>query len=66
METFPIPRVMYVRMSRKEAVFDGLSTTKEDIDDDFPIDNEDNTEEEESEVTVMEIDNFLNECMRET
>ena len=53
-------------MSRKEAIFDGLSPTKEDIVDDFHADYEDNIEEEESEVTVMEIDNFRNECMRET
>ena len=41
-------------MSRKEAIFDGLST-KEDIVDDFPVDDEDNIEEEVSEVTVMDI-----------
>ena len=52
-------------MSRKEAIFDGLST-KEDIVDDFPVEDEDNIEEEVSEVTVMEIDNLRNECMRET
>ena len=57
-ETFPIPRVMYVSMSRKEDTFDGLSPTKEDIVDDFPVDDENNIEEEESEVTVMEIDNL--------
>ena len=66
METFPIPRVLYFRMTRKEAIFDGLSPTKKDIVDDFHADNEDNAEEEESEVTVMEIDNLRNECMRET
>ena len=64
-ETFPIPRVLYVRISRKEAIFDGMST-KEDIVDDLPVDNEDNIEEEVSEVTVMEIDDLRNECMRET
>ena len=64
-ETFPIPRVLYVWMSRKEAIFDGNST-KEDIVDDLHVDDEDNIGEEESEVTVMEIDNFRNECMRET
>ena len=52
-------------MSRKEAIFDCLST-KEDIVDDFPVYDEDNIEDEVSEVTVMEIDNFRNECMRET
>ena len=52
-------------MSRKEAIFDVLSK-KEDIVDDFPVGDEYNIEEEESEVTVMEIDNFRNECMRET
>ena len=51
-------------MSRKEAIFDGLST-KEDIVDDFPVEDEDNIEEEVSEVTVMEIDNLRNECMKE-
>ena len=63
-ETFLIPRVLYVRMSRKESIFDGMST-KEDIVDDFPVDDEDNIGEV-SEVTVMEKDNFLNECRRET
>ena len=64
-ETFTIPRVLYVRISRKEAIFDGIYPKKEDIVDDFPVDNDDNIEEEESEVTVMEIDNLQNECMRE-
>ena len=64
-ETFTIPSIIMVRMSRKEAIFDGLST-KEDIVDTFPVDDEDNIEEEVSEVTVMEIDDFRNECMRET
>ena len=45
-------------MSRKEVTFDGLSLTKEDIVDDFPVDDEDNIEEEESEVTVTEIDDL--------
>ena len=40
-ETFPTPRVIYLRMSRKEAIFDGLSK-KEDIVDYFPVDDEDN------------------------
>ena len=46
-------------MSRKEAMFDGMST-KEDIVDDLPVENEDNIEEEVSEVTVMEIDDLRN------
>ena len=58
-ETFLIPRVIYVRMFRKGLIFDVLST-KENIVDDFPVDNEDNIEEEVSEVTVMEIDNLRN------
>ena len=53
-------------MSRKEAIFYGLSPTKEYIVDDFHADNEYNIEEEESEVTVMEIEDLRNECMRET
>ena len=56
-ETFPIPRVIYIRMSKKEAI--------EDTVDDLHSENEDNIEKEESEVTVLEIDNFRNECMRE-
>ena len=52
-------------MSSKEAIFDGLST-KEDIVDDFCVDDEDNIEEEVSEVTMMEIGDLRNECMRET
>ena len=64
-ETFPIPRFLYVRMSRNEVKFDGLYT-KEDIVDDLPVDDEDNIYEEVSEVTVMEIDDLRNECMRET
>ena len=59
-------RVLYVRISRKEAIFDGLYPTKEDIVDDFHAHDEENTEEEESEVTVTEIDDLRNECMRET
>ena len=57
-ETFPIPMVLYIRMSRKRAIFDSLSLKKEDMVDDFPVDDKDNIEEKESEVTVMEIDNF--------
>ena len=53
-------------MYRKEATFDGLSPMTEDIVDDFPVDDEDSIEEEKSEVTVMEIDDLRNECMRET
>ena len=53
-------------MSSKESIFDGLYPTKKDTVDDLHADDEDNIEEEESEVTVMEIDNLLNECMRET
>ena len=64
-ETFPIPRVLYVRISRKEAIFYGMST-KEDIVDDLLVEDEDKIEEEVSEVTVMEIYNLINECMRET
>ena len=45
-------------MSRNEAI--------EDTVDDLHSENEENIEEEESEVTVMEIDDFRNECMRET
>ena len=46
-------------ISRKEAIFDGLSTN-EDIVDDFPVDDEDNLEGEASEATVMDIDYFRN------
>ena len=42
-ETFPIPRVLYVRMSRKEDIFDDMYPTKEDIVDDLHADDEDNT-----------------------
>ena len=45
-------------MSRKEAIFYVLSPTKDDIVDYLPADDEDNIEEEEYEVTVMEIDNL--------
>ena len=51
-------------MSRKEAIFDGMFT-KEDTVDDFPVDDENNIEEKDSEVTVMEIDYLQNECTRE-
>ena len=54
-----------VGMSRKEDIFDGLST-KEYIVDAFLVDYEDNVEWGVSEATVMEIDNFRNECVRET
>ena len=62
METFPIPRVLMVRMSRKESIFDSMSI-KEAIVDAIPVDNEDNfeggvREKSGSEWTVMEIDNF--------
>ena len=50
--------VLYIRMSRKEAI--------EYTVDYLHADDEDNIEEEESEVTVMEIDDLRNECMRET
>ena len=53
-------------MSRKDAIFDGLSPTKEDIVDDFPVDDKEDIEEEESEVTVTDMDDLRNECMRET
>ena len=62
-ETFPLPRVLMVRMSRNEAIFDGLST-KQDIFDALSVENEDIIEGEVSEATVMEIDNFRNECVR--
>ena len=39
-------------ISRKEAIFDGLSTN-EDIVDDFPVDDEENIDEEVSKVTVI-------------
>ena len=43
-----------VRMSRKEAIFYGLST-EEDIVDAIPVGDEDNIEGEVSEETVTEI-----------
>ena len=49
-ETFPITRVLMVRKSRKEAVFDGLSK-KEDTVDNLPVDNEGNIEGGVSEAT---------------
>ena len=58
METFTIPRFLYIRMSRKEAI--------EDTVDDLHADDEDKIEEEESEVTVTKIEDLRNECMRET
>ena len=54
-----------VKVYNREAVFDGLSTKKNTVDD-FPVDDEENIEEEVSEDTVMEIDNFRKECMRVT
>ena len=52
-------------MYRKGAIFDGMYT-KDEIVDDLHVDDEDNIEEEVSEVTVTEIDDLRNECMRET
>ena len=52
-------------MCRKEATFDGLSPTEEDIVDYLPVYYEDNIEEEKSEVTVMDIEDLRNERMRE-
>ena len=43
--TFPIPRVLMVRIYRKEAIFDSLST-KESIIDANPFENEYNFEGE--------------------
>ena len=57
---------MFRKPFRKGAIFDGLSPTKEDTVDDFPVEYEENIEEEEYEVTVMDIDDLKNECMRET
>ena len=45
-ETYPIPRTLYIMMSRKEAIFYGLSHTTEDIVDDLPVDDDENIEEE--------------------
>ena len=56
-ETFPISRVIMVSMSRKEAIFDGIST-KEYIVDTFPVDNKDIIDGEVYEATVMEIDDL--------
>ena len=41
MDTFPIPKVLMVGISRNEAIFDGIST-KEEIVDAIPVDGEDN------------------------
>ena len=49
-ETFPILRVIYIRMYRKESI--------EDTVDDLHDEDEENIEEEESEVTVAEIDDL--------
>ena len=38
-------RVLYVRVSSNEAIFDGLSPQKEDIVHYFPVDDDDNIEE---------------------
>ena len=46
-----------VSMSRKEAIFDGIST-KEYIVDTFPVDNKDIIDGEVYEATVMEIDDL--------
>ena len=69
-ETFPIIRVLMVRMFRKENIF-GVLPTKDGIVDALPVDDEDNLEGEVreksgSEATVMEIDDLQNECVRET
>ena len=64
-ETFTIPRVLMVRMSNKEAIFDGIYT-REVMVDAFPVDDEENLEGEVSKVTVMEIDNLRDKCVRET
>ena len=57
-----------VRMYTKEAIFDGIST-KESIVDAISVDIKENFEEEAreqsgSELTVVEIDNLRNECVR--
>ena len=39
-ETFPISRVLMVSMSRKEAIFDGLSTNEDTVDT-LPFDDKD-------------------------
>ena len=56
-DTFPISRIIMVSMSRKEAIFDGVST-KEDVVDAFPVDYKDIIEGEVTEVTVTEIDDL--------
>ena len=53
------------RMSRKESIFDGMST-KEYIVDALPVEDEEKIEEKVSKVTVMEMYHLRNECMRET
>ena len=53
-ETFRIPWILMVRISRKVVVFYGISM-KECIVDALPADNEDNIYKEVSEATVMEI-----------
>ena len=52
-------------MSRKDVIFDGVYT-KEEIVDALPFDYKDNIEEDVSEVTVMDIEDLWNNCMRET
>ena len=69
-ETFPIPRVLIVRISSNEAIVDGLSEN-EAIVDDNRVDNEENLkgevgEQPGSEMTVMEINYLQNEYVRET
>ena len=44
-ETFLIPRIVMVRMSRKDDIFDGMSTKKAVVDD-IPVDDEYNLEGE--------------------
>ena len=62
MDTFPIPRVLMFGMSRKESIFDGLST-KEAIVYAIYVENENNLyravrEQSGSEATMMEIYDF--------
>ena len=52
-------------MSRKDVIFD-VVYTKEEIVDDLPFYDKDNIEEDVSEVTVMDIEDLWNKCMRET
>ena len=40
-ENFPIPRVLMVRMVRKDTIFDGMSTKKDAVDY-FAVNDEDN------------------------